>query len=393
MLLLATACGRDADGSDAPPVTRESVLDGSMTEAGQHEGGGRRRTDPLAGRPDEFMTPLVTDAQCERGDPDTSELAAALIPVVVGMTQAYTWAFSAPAPYDQECLDQVASIGPGGITLARSCPAGPANTEETARTVVCDSDLRDGRAYRTEFGAGIGETVTGATTTMLSRRVFRELRDSGSSWHRYSEQGLDLQGELRVEGRDSMEVVVNDRVVRLPVLVATADLYERFSRGRPLPMRLAVLDDERAPLMLDYRIDGSGFGIRINKITYPAPATLERELVDEGRVTVYGIYFAYNSDELRAESDAVLADIGAVMNRNAGWSLTIEGHTDNVGGDLFNQQLSERRAAAVMRALVDRYGVAQTRLITSGHGASRPRDTNENADGRARNRRVELIRR
>jgi outer membrane protein OmpA-like peptidoglycan-associated protein len=393
LLLLATACGTDTDGSDAPPVTLESTLGAFSAEAGPGEGGGRRRADPLAGRPDEFMTPLVTDAQCERGDPDPGELAAALIPVVIGMTQAYTWAFSAPAPYDQECLGQVASIGPGGLTLASSCPAGPANTEERGRTVICDSDLREGRAYRTEFGAGMAETVAGATTTMLSRRVFRELRDSGTSWHRYWERALDLQGELRVERRDSMEVVVNDRVVRLPVLIATADLYERFSRGRPLPLRLAVLDDERAPLMLDYRIDGLGFGIRINKITYPARAELERELADEGRATVYGIYFAYNSDDLRAESDAVLAEIGAVMTRNAGWSLAIEGHTDGIGSDVFNQELSERRAAAVLRALVDRYGVAETRLTTSGHGASRPRDTNEHADGRARNRRVELVRR
>jgi outer membrane protein OmpA-like peptidoglycan-associated protein len=70
----------------------------------------------------------------------------------------------------------------------------------------------------------------------------------------------------------------------------------------------------------------------------------------------------------------------------------VSGHTDNVGGDPYNLDLSKRRAAAVKQALVTQYHVAPERLLTDGFGASRPVDTNDTLAGRARNRRVELTR-
>jgi outer membrane protein OmpA-like peptidoglycan-associated protein len=73
--------------------------------------------------------------------------------------------------------------------------------------------------------------------------------------------------------------------------------------------------------------------------------------------------------------------------------LAINGHTDNVGGDQSNLNLSRRRAAAVKDALVTRHGIAADRLTTAGMGRSQPKDTNETLEGRAQNRRVELVRR
>jgi OOP family OmpA-OmpF porin len=80
------------------------------------------------------------------------------------------------------------------------------------------------------------------------------------------------------------------------------------------------------------------------------------------------------------------------MRQNPSWSLGVEGHTDNIGGDPYNLDLSRRRAAAVKQALVLQYKVDANRLDTSGYGASRPKDTNATLEGRARNRRVELTR-
>ena len=80
------------------------------------------------------------------------------------------------------------------------------------------------------------------------------------------------------------------------------------------------------------------------------------------------------------------------LGKNPAWKLSVEGHTDNVGGDAYNLDLSNRRAAAVKQALVERLQVAADRLTTTGFGASRPRETNDTLEGRARNRRVELVR-
>jgi outer membrane protein OmpA-like peptidoglycan-associated protein len=80
------------------------------------------------------------------------------------------------------------------------------------------------------------------------------------------------------------------------------------------------------------------------------------------------------------------------MTDNPDWKLTVEGHTDNIGGDPYNLDLSKRRAAAVKEALVTRFHIAPDRLANDGYGASRPVETNDTLEGRARNRRVELTR-
>ena len=81
-----------------------------------------------------------------------------------------------------------------------------------------------------------------------------------------------------------------------------------------------------------------------------------------------------------------------MLRDNPEWSLTVNGHTDNIGGDVYNLDLSKRRAAAVKQALITQYRITPERLSTDGFGASRPVDTNDTLAGRARNRRVELTR-
>jgi len=88
----------------------------------------------------------------------------------------------------------------------------------------------------------------------------------------------------------------------------------------------------------------------------------------------------------------VLKEIAEMLGRNGDWTLNINGHTDNIGGAAYNVTLSQRRSAAVRKALVERYGIATNRLTTAGHGAAAPKDTNDTPEGRAKNRRVELIR-
>ncbi len=119
---------------------------------------------------------------------------------------------------------------------------------------------------------------------------------------------------------------------------------------------------------------------------------MEKHLAVDKRVDVYGIYFDFASDRLRPESAPVLREIGEALTRNPSWTLIINGHTDNVGGDSFNLDLSKRRSLAVRSALAETYHVDPGRLSTAGFGAAQPKESNATADGRAKNRRVELVR-
>ena len=108
------------------------------------------------------------------------------------------------------------------------------------------------------------------------------------------------------------------------------------------------------------------------------------------KAITYGIYFDFNQDTIKPESEAVLKEIAQAMADRPDWKLTIVGYTDNIGGDKYNLDLSQRRSASVKRALVERYHVNGSHLSTAGYGDSSPIDTNDTLEGRARNRRVEL---
>lgn len=113
------------------------------------------------------------------------------------------------------------------------------------------------------------------------------------------------------------------------------------------------------------------------------------DIAKTGRTRVYGINFDTDSDAIKPESKPTLDKIVAMLKTNADWKLKIEGHTDNTGGDTHNQQLSEKRAAAVKTWLVSA-GIDGGRLTTQGFGASQPVATNDTPVGKAQNRRVEL---
>jgi hypothetical protein len=118
---------------------------------------------------------------------------------------------------------------------------------------------------------------------------------------------------------------------------------------------------------------------------------IERELAESGKADVYSIYFTFNSDVLRPESEPTLKEIADVLKKHPDWKLGVNGHTDGIGNDDYNLDLSKRRAAAVRTALVTKYGIASARLTTAGYGKSQPKDTNATLEGRAKNRRVELV--
>ena len=118
--------------------------------------------------------------------------------------------------------------------------------------------------------------------------------------------------------------------------------------------------------------------------------TIGDTLPTQVRIVLRGVYFDFDRSEIRPDSEPVLQEAATILRANPDVSLVIvEGHTDSQGTDEYNRDLSLRRAEAVFRFLVNA-GVAPEVLQTQGYGESAPVASNENEEGRAQNRRVEL---
>jgi outer membrane protein OmpA-like peptidoglycan-associated protein len=105
---------------------------------------------------------------------------------------------------------------------------------------------------------------------------------------------------------------------------------------------------------------------------------------------LYNVFFGTGSHELLEQSETELNTLAGFLKRNSSLEVEIQGHTDNVGSESYNQGLSERRAGSVVEYLVSK-GIDPGRLTSKGYGLTVPLDTNETEEGRARNRRTTLL--
>jgi OOP family OmpA-OmpF porin len=119
-------------------------------------------------------------------------------------------------------------------------------------------------------------------------------------------------------------------------------------------------------------------------------AALQAGLKENGHVEVPGIFFDFGKSEIKPDSEPALKELAALLQANGALKVWVVGHTDNVGSVESNTTLSGARAAAVVKALVQR-GIAATRLAAHGAGPYAPVASNATDEGRARNRRVELV--
>jgi len=121
-------------------------------------------------------------------------------------------------------------------------------------------------------------------------------------------------------------------------------------------------------------------------------AALGAGLKAEGKIAVYGITFDTGKSEIKPASEPALTEIAKLLKAQPTLKLHVVGHTDNVAGLDLNLKLSKARAEAVVQALTARHGIAAGRLIPHGVGPVAPVAANDTEAGRAKNRRVELVR-
>jgi outer membrane protein OmpA-like peptidoglycan-associated protein len=393
-VIFVAGCGGDKKaGSGNTPAASDSAKSVATASATAHDTSTASDSVPLG--PLKGVDGVTLGGDCPDAGPtadaEIAAQAAATIPLKVGLTLSHTWR-SFDGDYDHECLEQVTAIDARSVLTTGSCPTGTKREKATWVRRICRVDLRDSYVYETgEFNI-FPATMRGALKFSLSAASFAALKKTGETRHRYIDLdtrpfkvGEDIDGTLKSEGKGTFNIIVNDQKVEVPTIEATL----RDDQKHHL-IRVKVLDDDRVPFMLDYYHPGQTFFITYTKVSYPGQ--IEEELAKKKRIDVYGIYFDFASDSIRPESEPILREIGAALASNKEWTLTINGHTDSVGTVASNRDLSERRSAAVKKALVERYKVDASRLTTNGFGSSEPKEKNDTDIGRARNRRVELIR-
>ena len=120
-------------------------------------------------------------------------------------------------------------------------------------------------------------------------------------------------------------------------------------------------------------------------------ASFGNDLKATGHAAVYGILFDTGKSAIKPESEQAIGEIAKLLKADAGLKVFVVGHTDAVGGVDANLKLSQARAEAVVQALVSDHGIAAARLLAHGGGPFAPVAPNDTEEGRAKNRRVELV--
>ena len=127
------------------------------------------------------------------------------------------------------------------------------------------------------------------------------------------------------------------------------------------------------------------------KIAQEDVSYIKRKLLEEGKVDIYGIYFDFDKFDVKPESAPVLKQIADILTEDKNLKLKIVGHTDNKGTESYNQALSEARAQSVVNHLAFTHAIDKSRLQAIGMGLKQPVASNDTEEGKAKNRRVELI--
>jgi outer membrane protein OmpA-like peptidoglycan-associated protein len=343
------------------------------------------------------------------GDPASGAAASpprtSAVPLVSGLRIVSTLVF----PDGDRDNVVVTNVSGEGVTYAwhlRQQQDGKARDFDLKRFVRAN-DLAGAPRLNDVVGTDGPEETPGYTFISVSKSTYQKLKAAGEA--PFTITGMDTGlfggafgalGATRVTYKGGFSVV-SETAEALPVLLdgRRTTLPALHLRGKFAFQDVRqdgeywLLADSAHPLILK-EVNGTTV-LQVVRIDRPTAGAigLESELATSCRAELPGVYFGFASAALDPASMPALEQVAAMLQRHPDWALAVEGHTDSVGGKVRNQQLSEQRAEAVRSALVSRLGIPAGRLSAAGFGATRPRESNASVEGRARNRRVELVRR
>jgi outer membrane protein OmpA-like peptidoglycan-associated protein len=301
----------------------------------------------------------------------------------------------------------------------RTIQANGDTVEGARKRFVSAADLAGAARFDDVFGPKEQERP-GFTALTLSSAVYRELAGDGSAPFSLMVAPQDARrtavtstaldalftaGRVRYKGTltrvspapEPFPLLVDGMRTELPALHVKGAFASGLKRT---DWDLWVLADSAHPLLLKSVLEGDVFQVvradlpdhSVKKGSTIESRMIEAELVKRCRIEIPGVYFAFGTAAIDPVSDRALAELAKGLAGHRDWKITVEGHTDSVGTDAANRKLSERRAEAVRARLAQRHEVDTKSWGAVGYGATRPRESNATIEGRARNRRVELVR-
>lgn len=308
---------------------------------------------------------------------------------------------------DYEFTQSIGALDRGGIEILFSADvkddAGIKRCIAVSRQVAAD-DIEAARMQVLGYHTDDPIAMSGSTSIGPSLQIMRGLAATGSA-------DIDIRNYLNKRDNNGTLQRVEIEPIAFPVLLngqsrQLAAVHAVGQLGVPGSMRwwdLLLLDHPVQPITLriSYGPDNGERGappewvrqvIRIDFLGHEELSKMEVDLEGDCRVRVPGVYFEFDSDVLNPASEPALRLASTILQRHPDWTVAVEGHTDIVGNRSYNLDLSSRRAQAFKTALVDRFGIEPARLATAGYGFDRPVATNDTVEGRAENRRVELVR-
>jgi OOP family OmpA-OmpF porin len=229
-------------------------------------------------------------------------------------------------------------------------------------------DTKDFDVFNFETGKKDKAGVEGRITRLTYRIEDRSREASGLAVVRNYENAIkSVQGTVLFIDKNSNRFV-NGKIVK-----DGKEIWAQVEKGNG---KIWLTIVEKTGMAQDIMANANAFG---------------NEIKATGHVTVYGIYFDTGKAEVKSESQAALQEIAKLLASDPGLNLFVVGHTDSVGQFEANMKLAQARAEAVVQALTRSHGVAATRLKAHGAGPIAPVGTNRTEEGRAKNRRVELV--
>jgi outer membrane protein OmpA-like peptidoglycan-associated protein/tetratricopeptide (TPR) repeat protein len=175
-----------------------------------------------------------------------------------------------------------------------------------------------------------------------------------------------------LELRDTIRALTSNRVTG------------EFVTSLPLRSRYALLAE--APGYLFY---SQHFDLRESDQAYELRVPLEKPRKGS-TIRLRNVFFEFDRADIKPESEVELLEVVRLLQAHPKWKVEVQGHTDSVGTAMYNQQLSQRRAEAVRQFLIQR-GIKAERIQAKGYGSSRPIAPNTTEEGRALNRRTEIL--